>query len=459
MPRVVLKKLNAKKGNRKTGTIKVGKIMLLMAMLFVGLVIVGMHVQYKMVLNKALSLSSTLSEPGKIAVSVPQAAPQQQQEQSSKLSSTSQSVPQIHNNHAAANKHPRFVTVLMPSVVNEKGVGKRLKAIHETWGPAANVIFVVSVKSLPLVQDDYPEVASLPVVPADSSTAVSYPQVLWLPEHLSENDMPRLQYVISNIFQLVHPEFAFFANDHTFVIPEHLCAFLQGRDPLHFLYAGHALQTNQYVFNSGAAGYFLSWSTMRRMTEVWSPHHHHTPHCAVVSPETNMAALSQHERFMQQSPGLFLSDCLLEGLDVHAMDTRYGLQHRFHAFGLVAVVSGKWDAWYAQKHTQEAAHVIDADPSYATVPIGEDCCAPTTATFHYVEDLECRALYKVRQLLLSQDIVSDEELQRTMISVWPKNPNELGRSKPLPDADNKEDWEPLLETIRKISKKDTGVTC
>ena len=38
---------------------------------------------------------------------------------------------------------PRFVSVLMPSVVNPPGRSARLKAIHDTWGPYGRAIYVV----------------------------------------------------------------------------------------------------------------------------------------------------------------------------------------------------------------------------------------------------------------------------------------------------------------------------
>ena len=44
-----------------------------------------------------------------------------------------------------------LVTIVLPSVVNPKGRGERLKAIADTWGPSARAVFVVHAdEELPL---------------------------------------------------------------------------------------------------------------------------------------------------------------------------------------------------------------------------------------------------------------------------------------------------------------------
>ena len=72
-----------------------------------------------------------------------------------------------------------------------------------------------------------------------------------------DDGLQRLYKTIRTVFEKVNPDFAFFVNDHTFVIPEHLCTYLEHRDPVDDLYAGHALNngTEEDVYNSGPAGY------------------------------------------------------------------------------------------------------------------------------------------------------------------------------------------------------------
>lgn len=114
---------------------------------------------------------------------------------------------------------PRYVTIVMPSVVNPKGRARRLKAIQDTWGPGARSIFVVHNVT------EFPDAAHA-IISEDSSPEdpYSYPQLLLLPNDMSvEDGLPRLFYTIRTIFEKVNPDFAFFVNDHTFVIPEHLC--------------------------------------------------------------------------------------------------------------------------------------------------------------------------------------------------------------------------------------------
>lgn len=96
-----------------------------------------------------------------------------------------------------------------------------------------------------------------------------YPQVLLIPEQISvEMGVERLDHVIRTVHKEINPDFAFFVNDHTFVIPDNLCKFLKDRDSNVALYAGHALKgKKETVFNSGAAGYVLSRSTMEKLSE------------------------------------------------------------------------------------------------------------------------------------------------------------------------------------------------
>jgi hypothetical protein len=104
-----------------------------------------------------------------------------------------------------------------------------------------------------------------------SSKNNPYPQILLVPDNINaEMGVERLDHVIRTVHKDINPEFAFFVNDHTFVIPDNLCQFLHDRDSEVDLYAGHALKGQQEtVFNSGAAGYVLSRSTMEKLSKCY----------------------------------------------------------------------------------------------------------------------------------------------------------------------------------------------
>jgi hypothetical protein len=175
----------------------------------------------------------------------------------------------------------------------------------------------------------------------------SYPQLLLVPPSISfDNGVPRLMYVIRSIYEEINPDFAFFVNDHTFVIPEHLCKYLEDKHPSEDLYAGHALKNNQDVFNSGAAGYVLSRQTMKGLVKKLDED---DPTCTA----KNAAA------WLQGNPGLVTTKCLKEVLGVSAIDTRrHGKWHRFHAFPLTRMVTGKVDDWYKNKHVVSMASTV-----------------------------------------------------------------------------------------------------
>jgi hypothetical protein len=114
---------------------------------------------------------------------------------------------------------PRFVTIVIPSVVNPGGRSRRLKAIQDTWGPSARAIYVVHNVS------EFPAAAHAVISEdAEPEDKFAFPQLMLLPPDIGVDDgLPRLYYTIKTIHEKVNPEFAFFVNDHTFVIPEHLC--------------------------------------------------------------------------------------------------------------------------------------------------------------------------------------------------------------------------------------------
>ena len=348
---------------------------------------------------------------------------------------------------------PRYVTVVLPSVVNPPGRPQRLRAIQDTWGPYARSIFVLANTT------EFPPASvhqALWSETAEPGDPFSYPQALLVPSHLGdtkEAGVARLMYTVRTIYEKVNPDYAFFVNDHSYVIPEHLCHYLQDLDPLDDLYAGHAMKTDDYVFNSGAAGYLLSRSTMKKLVQKWDDK---DPRCVLNKDHPNPKT-----KWLQGNPGLLTTLCLKDALNISAIDTREdGKYHRFHAFPLTRQVSGKVDKWFFNKHTPEMAAKIGADESYATLLHGEDCCAKSTVSFHYVEHAEARALFATRERLLANPHLSDHELKALMLSEWPKHRQEVGfYSHPLPDASNTDEWKSLLRTVRKISTRETQRDC
>lgn len=358
---------------------------------------------------------------------------------------------------------PRFVTVVLPSVVNPTGRSERLRAIQDTWGPGARAIYVVHN-----VTEEFPAAGVHHAVfsPDGFRTPYdpySFPQALELPESISVKEgIPRLFHTMQTVYDKVNPDFAFFVNDHTFVIPEHLCKFLENlnKNPdVDDLYAGHAMKSGQgakrdenSIFNSGAAGYVLSRATMRKILDRYNDR----DAACYVDPDS----ASHNSKWLQGNPGIVLLDCL-NALSVYAFDTRAAKRwHRFHAFSVTRMASGDVDTWYGDKHAGMAG-LLDFDASYEAVPTGQDCCSKTTVSFHYVEAAEARALFSVRQSLLRHPQMSDRELTSVVQADWPKTKKEIGHySRGLPSVDNDaEGWQKLLKVLRMISNRETQRDC
>jgi hypothetical protein len=340
---------------------------------------------------------------------------------------------------------PRFVTIVMPSVVKPDGRTQRLESIQDTWGQYARAMYVVHNLT------EFPQAAHA-VVSDDSmpTDPYSYPQLLLLPPEIAVGDgLPRLYKTIRSVFDKVNPDFAFFVNDHTFVIPEHLCKYLEHLDPADALYAGHALKNDKEgVFNSGAAGYLLSRGTMAKLIEKWDEE---DPTCLVTSKAT---------KWLQGNPGLATARCL-KSIGITATDTRASHKwHRFHAFPLTRVVAGEVDDWYLKKHNDVFPMIDEKGDSYSNVLAGEDCCSMDTISFHYVEYMEARALFSTREVLLKNPQMDNQELKDFMLREWPISRDQIGYySKGLPKAKDEEGWTALLEVVRKISTRRTQRDC
>ena len=346
--------------------------------------------------------------------------------------------------HHFYSGHPRSVTIVMPSVVNPKNRARRLDSILETWGPSARAVYVVhNVSEFPKAAHAVLSENSKPHDP------FSYPQLLLLPPEIGiEDGVPRLNYVIRSVYDNINPDFAFFVNDHTYVIPEHLCKYLEHKHPSQDMYHGHAMKNgNSLIFNSGAAGYVLSRETMKGLVKKWDE-------------EDETCLVKNGAKWLQGNPGLVTTQCLKEKLNVLAVDTRHhGKWHRFHAFPLTRMVTGDVDQWYRNKHVG-MDELMKTDESYNTLLAGADCCAQDTISFHYVEFKESRALFATREALLKNPHMTDHELKSLMLAEWPKERSEIGwYSKGLPQETDELGWEQLLQVTRKISSRHTQREC
>ena len=339
--------------------------------------------------------------------------------------------------------NPRYVTIVMPSIVNPKDRTNRLNAIQDTWGGGARAIYVVHNTS------EFSQ-ASHAVISETSSPEdrYAYPQLLLIPPDIGFDDgVDRLIHTISTIHERVDPDFAFFVNDHTFVVPAHLCKYLEHRSPLEDMYEGHALRNGKEdIFNSGAAGYLLSRSTMKRLVQAFKS-------------GDAICGGGKVNKWLQDNPGIVTLKCL-NSLGIRATDTRAANKwHRFHAFPLTRAVAGQVDQWYLDKH-RDMDEIAGFHPSYNKVLTGEDCCSMDTISFHYVESREAKALFAVLEQLLEHPHLSDHEVKLMMQAEWPNNKKEIGfYSKGLPNDRDKEGWKSLIATARKMSSRSTQRDC
>ncbi|KAL7549892.1 hypothetical protein ACHAWF_013148 [Thalassiosira exigua] len=327
-----------------------------------------------------------------------------------------------------------FATIVMPSVVKPEARPLRLANIAKTWGAPSRAVYVVHST------DEYPPGELI----GEASNNMAYPQNILVPAHITvDKGVERLIYVIRAVHKL-NLDFAFFVNDHTFVLPDHLCQFLNQHDSSKDLYAGHALKgKGETVFNSGAAGYVLSRSTMERLIrELDKP-------ASECSPE-NVS------KWLHGNPGLLTAQCFVQVLDIPVVDTRdkKDLSHKFHAYGLVRTVMGEMDEWYFNKH-QLLDGVLGEDKKFHHRPQpGVQCCSDHSISFHYVEAAESLAFWEVLESVHRQPIMSDEDIVDLMHRVWPslrQGPEGYGayaHALPMPDSDI---WKDIVQVVKKIS--------
>eukprot|EP00986_Skeletonema_menzelii_P019539 scaffold28379_cov160-Skeletonema_menzelii.AAC.1 len=326
-----------------------------------------------------------------------------------------------------------YVTVVLPSVVNPEKRPLRLDNISKTWGPASHAVYVVHNT------DEYAE--GSPIEDVQSSDTF-FPKVCLVPETIKVDDgVPRLEYVIRTIHNTIDPDFAFFVNDHTFVLPNHLHQFLRQLDSSKDLYVGHALKgEKETAFNSGASGYVLSRTTMSRLITEWD------------KPDSKCSG-GNVSKWLQGNPGLLTAKCFQEVLGIQLIDTRdkADSSHKFHAYGLVRTITGNVDQWYLNKH-QHLDAIFGEDTKFHHMPQkGALCCSKDTISFHYVEAAENIAFWEILQKVQQQsDRISDEQIKVTMIQDWPQRPDIGAYAHPLPVSQSPE-WNDMIKVIRKIS--------
>jgi len=331
---------------------------------------------------------------------------------------------------------PSFVTVVMPSVVKPEARSQRLTNIAKTWGGPSNAVYVVHDSN------EFPEEA------ADKS----YPKNLVVLKHITlDMGVKRLEHVIRTIHKDYNPDFAFFVNDHTFVLPNNLCKFLKEHDSSQDLYAGHVLKGQKETsFNSGAAGYVLSRHTMNRLIKEFD-----NPK-STCSPEGA-------SKWIQGNPGLLTAQCFDQVLNIKLVDTRdesEDLSHKFHAYGLVRTVTGQIDNWYLNKH-KTLDDLFGVDTKYHHLPQkGSICCSSNTISFHYVEAGESLVFWKVLQKVNESTTMTDTEIQQLMESIWPKDKNSglNAYSFPLPPS-QAEVWPDMITVVRKIASGIVSPSC
>ena len=331
--------------------------------------------------------------------------------------------------------HPRFVTVVLPSPVDPHTRHRRVAAIADTWAEAARALIVVHnlTEEFPLALSD--TVWNGQQLPVDRSC---YPQVLHLPQSISVQDddaFKRLKYVIEHVYIKQKADFIFFVNDHSYVIPEHLCNYLKPFDPKMDLYAGHAMMNpKSFIFNTAAAGYILSRTTMKRLLETWD----------------EGKECQSGKSHLRSNPDLVVAECLLDVLHVPALDTRdAGKFHRFHTYGIVRTLMGMVDQWFIDVHDR-FRNISGFDESYRTLRSGSDCCSSGSISFHYVEHGETRALFDIRQHLLRDQEMIDFKVKELLDRKWPRR-GLGGYSMQLP-VENEDRMQDLLITLRKLSR-------
>jgi hypothetical protein len=168
------------------------------------------------------------------------------------------------------------------------------------------------------------------------------------------------------------------------------------------------------------------------------------------------------KKWLQSNPGLLTAECL-KSVGVDPLDTRDDMKrHIFHAFGLVRVLKKELDAWYENKH-EDLHEILGIDETFHhELQKGTACCSPETASFHYVEWAETRALWATLNEIQSRGVkgMDDKELQHFMIDKWPKEKKDIGGyAHHLPSVSKWEVWNDLLYVVKSIAPANRNGVC
>ena len=154
-----------------------------------------------------------------------------------------------------------FITVVIPSVVDVQHRSRRLDAIVDTWAQEARALLVVHNLTEEYPTDaakrmwDYSTESTTRITPVDRR---NFPQILQLPSNITVNQgFDRLEFTLRHVYEKHVADYVFLVNDHSFVIPHHLCRYLRQKRKKYSddLYAGHAMKhPSGLIFHTGAAG-------------------------------------------------------------------------------------------------------------------------------------------------------------------------------------------------------------
>jgi len=168
-----------------------------------------------------------------------------------------------------------LLILLQPSPVDQSNQVSRLSTIDElSWGQwiarsekLAGLIAVYA--GLPLKSGEpvanYQNIGVIPLTPVEVVTEI--------PTQAAYSYM--IHQFVSVLRLSTRPfKWFFFANDHTFLVPENLMCFLEGRDSELPVYAGNILQRGIFrnvplKFASGGAGVVLSHTSLKLLVLTW----------------------------------------------------------------------------------------------------------------------------------------------------------------------------------------------
>lgn len=388
--------------------------------------------------------------------------------------------PLLHNTSCPYNG---ITVIITRSVVTPARRGDRLAAIADTW---ARDLTARGTEVVVLAVDPFADCAAARAGSARGPNAALPFTCLGAPPPL---DLVRdkaavftwlvrrclLGHTGGGDRGLPPPNALFWCNDHTFIVAGNFLGFALrlAAAPKRVAYAGKVLESGGRRFCSGAAGVLLSRASLELLVRLWNAPEDN-PECLPPERQPPKArprrSVPGNPSFGKvKEPGLLLADCLfLAGVlpnrtrddervpqqpppqtftpngratspeTAPVLPALWSTEDRFHAYGPQRLVAGRVDEWYRNYHKGNASGSSDAGGD--RLGSGLACCATSTASFHYVEASEARALHAV---------LGDQARFRAMTDAgrrawWP--PAKL-LSYSSPPGPNDPVWELLTEKI------------